>query len=107
MAKEQDRDAGLQTRRARKPKEVDPLPELSGEPRPWTLGDRLAFLRRQRGFTQKQFSELVGKARATIIQYEQGRLQPPTSEKSRVTRGNSATSANPIVDCFNNGRALS
>ena len=80
MAKEQDRDAGLQTRRARKPKEVDPLPELSGEPRPWTLGDRLAFLRRQRGFTQKQFSELVGKARATIIQYEQGRLQPPLQQ---------------------------
>jgi len=58
---------------------IDPIPDL-GEPRPWTLGDRLAFLRRQRGLTQKQFSELVGKARATIIQYEQGRLQPPLQQ---------------------------
>lgn len=44
------------------------------------LGERLALARYQRGLTQKQLSELVGKSRATIIQYEQGRLQPPVQQ---------------------------
>lgn len=41
------------------------------------LGARLAVARQACGLTQKQLSERVGKARATIVQYEQGRLQPP------------------------------
>lgn len=44
------------------------------------IGQRLALARHQRGMTQKQLSELVGKSRATIIQYEQGRLQPPVQQ---------------------------
>lgn len=46
----------------------------------YNLGQRLALARQQRGLTQKQFSDLVGKSRATIIQYEQGRLQPPVQQ---------------------------
>lgn len=48
------------------------------------LGQRLALARQQRGLTQKQFSELVGKSRATIIQYEQGRLQPPLQQIQKM-----------------------
>lgn len=44
------------------------------------LGQRLASVRQKRGLTQKQFSELVGKSRATIVQYEQGRLHPPIQQ---------------------------
>lgn len=44
------------------------------------LGQRLALARQERGLTQKRFSELVGKSRATIVQYEQGRLQPPVQQ---------------------------
>lgn len=47
---------------------------------PLNLGQRLAIARQSRGLTQKQFSELVGKSRATILQYEQGRLQPPVQQ---------------------------
>lgn len=44
------------------------------------LGQRLAMARQREGLTQKQLSELVGKSRATIVQYEQGRLQPPVQQ---------------------------
>lgn len=44
------------------------------------VGQRLAAARQQRHLTQKQFSERVGKSRATIVQYEQGRLQPPLDQ---------------------------
>ena len=44
------------------------------------LGQRLALARQQKGLTQKQLSELVGKSRATVVQYEQGRLQPPVQQ---------------------------
>ena len=44
------------------------------------LGQRLALARQRKGLTQKQLSELVGKSRATIVQYEQGRLQPPVQQ---------------------------
>lgn len=44
------------------------------------LGQRLALARQNKGLTQKQLSELVGKSRATVVQYEQGRLQPPLQQ---------------------------
>jgi transcriptional regulator with XRE-family HTH domain len=45
-----------------------------------TLGQRLALARQRQGWTQKELSERVGKSRATVIQYEQGRLQPPVQQ---------------------------
>ena len=51
-----------------------------------TLGQRLALARQQKGLTQKEMSELVGKSRATVVQYEQGRLQPPVQQIETMAR---------------------
>src|SRR3954453_14499887 len=51
-----------------------------------TLGERIAIARHERGLTQKQLSERVGKSRATIVQYEQGRLQPPLDQIKIIAR---------------------
>jgi transcriptional regulator with XRE-family HTH domain len=41
-----------------------------------SLGGRIALARQRLGLTQQQLSERVGKSRATVVQYELGRLQP-------------------------------
>lgn len=51
-----------------------------------SLGQRLALARQRKGLTQKQLSELVGKSRATVVQYEQGRLQPPVQQIETMAR---------------------
>jgi transcriptional regulator with XRE-family HTH domain len=45
-----------------------------------SLGGRIALARRRKGWTQQELSPRVGKSRATVIQYEQGRLQPPVQQ---------------------------
>jgi transcriptional regulator with XRE-family HTH domain len=41
------------------------------------LGGRIALARQNKGWTQKELSERLGKSRGTVIQYEQGRIEPP------------------------------
>ena len=41
------------------------------------LGGRIALARQKKGWTQKELSEQLGKSRGTIVQYEQGRIEPP------------------------------
>ena len=41
------------------------------------LGGRIALFRQNKGLTQRELSERLGKARGTIVQYEQGRIEPP------------------------------
>lgn len=45
-----------------------------------SLGGRIGLARRRKGWTQEELSRRVGKSRATVIQYEQGRLQPPVQQ---------------------------
>src|SRR5689334_17522303 len=68
------------------PLEVDLAPDVDRMFQGLTLGERLAIARLRKGLTQKQFSELVGKSRATIIQYEQGRLQPPLQQIEKMAK---------------------
>lgn len=42
-----------------------------------TVGRRIAAARVLKGLTQKQLAERISKKKATVIQYEQGRLNPP------------------------------
>jgi transcriptional regulator with XRE-family HTH domain len=41
------------------------------------IGGRIALARQNKGWTQKELSERLGKSRGTIVQYEQGRIEPP------------------------------
>lgn len=41
------------------------------------LGGRIALARERKGWTQRELSERLGKSRGTIVQYEQGRIEPP------------------------------
>lgn len=41
------------------------------------LGGRIALARQKKGWTQKELSERLGKSRGTVIQYEQGGIEPP------------------------------
>lgn len=41
------------------------------------LGGRIALARERKGLTQRELSERLGKSRGTIVQYEQGRIEPP------------------------------
>lgn len=81
---EQQPSRGERNRRV--PGEADPVPDAERMLAPLDLGQRLAIARQGRGLTQKDFSELVGKSRATIIQYEQGRLQPPLQQIETMAR---------------------
>jgi transcriptional regulator with XRE-family HTH domain len=49
-------------------------------PQLMSLGERIALARRNKGWTQQDLSDRVGKSRATVVQYEQGRLQPPVQQ---------------------------
>ena len=50
------------------------IPELM------SVGERIALARKAMGWTQQDLSDRVGKSRATVVQYEQGRLQPPVQQ---------------------------
>jgi transcriptional regulator with XRE-family HTH domain len=41
------------------------------------VGGRIALARQNKGWTQRELSERLGKSRGTIVQYEQGRIEPP------------------------------
>lgn len=45
-----------------------------------TMGGRIQWARRRKEMTQEQVADLVGKARATVVQYEKGRIFPPVKE---------------------------
>ena len=82
MTSKQDRE----TSRAEGAAGTDLVPDTDRILAGLDLGQRLALARQQRGLTQKQLSELVGKSRATIVQYEQGRLQPPLQQIEIMSR---------------------
>ena len=44
-----------------------------------TMGGRIAWARLRKKMTQKALSQLTEKSRATIVQYEQNRIEPPVS----------------------------
>jgi transcriptional regulator with XRE-family HTH domain len=44
------------------------------------LGARIAAARQRAGWTQRQLSQHMGKSRGTIVQYEQGRIEPPLGQ---------------------------
>lgn len=80
MTAKEDRTASEPAARVRAPAATDLRPDPDRILQGLDLGQRLALARQQRGLTQKQLSELVGKSRGTIVQYEQGRLQPPLQQ---------------------------
>ncbi len=51
---------------------LHPVPVLKGEE---SLGERLARLRKERGFTQVEFAEKTGLIQALISDYERGKLR--------------------------------
>jgi transcriptional regulator with XRE-family HTH domain len=44
------------------------------------VGARIAAARQRAGWTQRQLSLHMGKSRGTIVQYEQGRIEPPLGQ---------------------------
>lgn len=86
MTSKRGRKASERASRPRPPIETDLAPDPDRILQGLDLGERLALARYQRGLTQKQLSELVGKSRGTIVQYEQGRLQPPLQQIEAMAR---------------------
>lgn len=50
------------------------------------VGGRIALARQNKGWTQKELSERLGKSRGTVIQYEQGRIEPPLRQIEAMAR---------------------
>lgn len=44
------------------------------------VGARIAAARQRAGWTQRELSQHMGKSRGTIVQYEQGRIEPPLGQ---------------------------
>src|SRR5690349_14000160 len=44
------------------------------------VGARIAAARQGAGWTQLQLSRYIGKSRGTVVQYEQGRIEPPLGQ---------------------------
>lgn len=44
------------------------------------VGSRIAAARQRKGWTQRELSEQLGKSRGTIVQYEQGKIEPPLKQ---------------------------
>lgn len=42
----------------------------------WTVGDRLRVAREQAGYDQREFANITGISRATIVNYEHGTSKP-------------------------------
>lgn len=50
--------------------------------------DRLKELRKEKGLTQEELADLIGKSEITIRKYENGSIFPPSDSLSRVSIGN-------------------
>jgi transcriptional regulator with XRE-family HTH domain len=58
---------------------------LSGTPPlSWDIGHRIAGARAVKGWTQAQLAEKLGKSRGTVVQYEQGKIEPPLRQIQRM-----------------------
>src|SRR5260221_74946 len=50
---------------------------LRGRPLTLELGQRIAAARSAKDWTQAELAEKLGKSRGTVVQYEQGNIEPP------------------------------
>ena len=57
---------------------------IQGEKMADLFGMRLRTLREQKGFTQKELSEMLGVSAGTVGMWEQGRRTPPVSTLERI-----------------------
>ena len=65
------------------PLEADRI--LQGRPpMPYTIGQRIAAARSAKGWTQAELAERLGKSRGTVVQYEQGNIEPPLKQVQRL-----------------------
>lgn len=65
------------------PREAEEI--LSGTPPlAWDIGHRIAGARAAKGWTQAQLAEKLGKSRGTVVQYEQGKIEPPLKQVQRL-----------------------
>lgn len=55
-------------------------------PRLGSFGDRLARLRKERGFTQVELAERVGMIQALVSDYERGKLRPYADVVARFAK---------------------
>lgn len=85
-------DQGLQASAVRKPraaaansKQPSSRPaEMDRTQRLVDVGARIAAARQRAGWTQLQLSRHMGKSRGTIVQYEQGRIEPPLGQVEAI-----------------------
>src|SRR3982751_1335005 len=50
---------------------------IRGRPLSYSIGQRIAVARSAKGWTQAELAEKLGKSRGTVVQYEQGNIEPP------------------------------
>jgi transcriptional regulator with XRE-family HTH domain len=50
------------------------------------VGGRIALARQNKGWKQRELSEHIGKSRGTIVQYEQGKIEPPLRQIELLAR---------------------
>ena len=48
--------------------------------------EKLKEIRKQAGYTQEKIARLIGIARTTYAEYEQGKIQPPLDKVERICR---------------------
>lgn len=65
----QQREAGLTVR---------------GRPLSYEIGQRIAAARAAKDWTQAELAEKLGKSRGTVVQYEQGNIEPPLKQIQRL-----------------------
>jgi transcriptional regulator with XRE-family HTH domain len=50
---------------------------IRGRPLTYDIGQRISAARSAKGWTQAELAEKLGKSRGTVVQYEQGNIEPP------------------------------
>jgi transcriptional regulator with XRE-family HTH domain len=50
----------------------------------YQIGHQIAHARKAKGWTQGELAERLGKSRGTIVQYEQGNIEPPLTQIQRL-----------------------
>lgn len=71
----------------RDPSQVDvsvPAPNEERVLRMLDVGTRIALARQRKGWTQLELSRQLGKTRGTVVQYEQGRIEPPLRQLETI-----------------------
>ena len=59
--------------------------------------EKLKEIRKQAGYTQEKIARLIGIARTTYAEYEQGKIQPPLDNVERICRLFNISSTESLV----------